>query len=288
MAITTAASRLGTSAFSNAAVIELRANASQTEIAQVISAIYRQLLGNDYLLQSERLTGLESLLTNRNITVQEFVRQLAKSDLYKSKFFSNNFHSRVTELNFKHLLGRAPYDESEISYHLDLYQNKGYDADIDSYIDSVEYQQNFDDNIVPYYRGFNTQTGQKTVGFTRIFQLYRGYANSDRAQIPGKSPRLAGELARNAASTVIAPGLSNNAFAYRASLKGQTPTSTFGGSKAFGNRRLYRIEVASVSQPGYPKVRRVNQAVILPYEELSNYFQQVQRRNGKIASVTPL
>jgi len=169
----------------------------------VIAAIYRQLLGNDYLLQSERLTGLESLLTNKNITVQEFVRQLAKSDLYKSKFFSNNFHSRVIELNYKHLLGRAPYDESEIVYHLDLYQTKGYNADIDSFIDSTEYQSNFGDNIVPYYRGFNNQLGQKTVGFTRIFQLYRGYATSDRSQIGGNSARLAGELATNSASTVI-------------------------------------------------------------------------------------
>jgi phycocyanin-associated rod linker protein len=288
MAITTAASRLGTSAFSNTAPIELRSNASQAEIAQVIAAIYRQVLGNDYLLQSERLQGLESLLTNRNITVQEFVRQLAKSELYKSKFFSNNFHSRVTELNFKHLLGRAPYDESEIVYHLDLYQTKGYNADIDSYIDSTEYQTNFGDNIVPYYRGFTNQLGQKTVGFTRIFQLYRGYATSDRSQIAGNSSRLAGELAKNSASTVIAPAGSNNGFAYRSSARGQTPSTTFQGSQAFGKGRLYRVEVASISQPGYPKVRRVNKAVIIPYEELSNYFQQVQRRNGKIASVTPL
>lgn len=288
MAITTAASRLGTSAFSNAAPIELRSNASQAEIAQVIAAIYRQVLGNDYLLQSERLKGLESLLSNKSITVQEFVRQLAKSDLYKSKFFSNNFHSRVTELNYKHLLGRAPYDESEIVYHLDLYQTKGYDADIDSYIDSTEYQTNFGDNVVPYYRGFTNQLGQKTVGFTRIFQLYRGYATSDRSQISGNYSRLASELAKNSASTVIAPAGSNNGFAYRSSVKGQTPSTTFQGSQAFGKGRLYRVEVASISQPGYPKVRRVNQAVIIPYEELSNYFQQVQRRNGKIASVTPL
>jgi phycocyanin-associated rod linker protein len=288
MAITTAASRLGTSAFSNTAPIELRSNASQAEIAQIIAAIYRQVLGNDYLLQSERLLGLESLLTNRNITVQEFVRQLAKSELYKSKFFYNNFHSRVTELNFKHLLGRAPYDESEIVYHLDVYQTQGYDADIDSYIDSSEYQSNFGDNIVPYYRGFTNQLGQKTVGFTRIFQLYRGYATSDRSQIAGNSSRLAGELAKNSASTVIAPAGSNNGFAYRSSARGQTPSTTFQGSQAFGTGRLYRVEVANISQPGYPKVRRVNKAVIIPYEELSNYFQQVQRRNGKIASVTPL
>ena len=53
---------------------------------------------------------------------------------------------------------------------------------------------NFGDNVVPYYRSFVYQAGQRSVGFTRIFQLYRGYATSDRAQSGGKQSRLAGEL----------------------------------------------------------------------------------------------
>ncbi len=288
MAITTAASRLGTSAFSDAAPVELRDNPSSADIAQVIAAIYRQILGNDYLLQAERLTAAESLLASGAITVQEFVRQLAKSELYKRKFFYNSFQTRTIELNYKHLLGRAPYDESEVIEHLDRYQNRGYDADIDSYIDSIEYQRSFGDHIVPYYRGFATQTGQKTVGFTRIFQLYRGYATSDRAQIAGTSSRLAGELGRNSASTVIAPAGFGNGFAYRPPLRGDTPSSTFGGSKAYGARQLYRVETTGISRLGYPRVRRVNQAVIVSYEELSSHLQRVQRQGGKIASITPL
>ncbi len=288
MAITTAASRLGTSAFSDFSPVELRINASSADIANVITAVYRQVLGNDYLMKSERLTAAESLLANGNITVQEFVRQVAKSELYKAKFLYPNFQSRVIELNYKHLLGRAPYDEAEIIYHLDLYQNQGYEADIDSYIDSEEYQANFGENIVPYYRGFATQSGQKTVGFTRMFQLYRGYANSDRSQLAGSSPRLAGDLGRNAASAVVGPSGGNNGFAYRASAKGGTPTSTFGSAQSPQSGRLYRVEVAAISQPGYPSVRRVNKAVIIPYEELSSHMQRVQRQGGKIASITPL
>jgi phycocyanin-associated rod linker protein len=289
MAITTAASRLGTSAFDGTAPIELRPQATKEEIAKAISAVYRQLLGNDYLMKSERLTTAESLLSDRKITVQEFVRQVAKSELYKSKFFYNNFQTRVIELNYKHLLGRAPYDESEVVYHLDLYQNKGYEADIDSYIDSSEYQANFGENIVPYYRGFNTQTGQKTVGFSRIFKLYRGYANSDRAQLQGNFSHLAEELARNSASPVVSPSGSNDGFAYLPSRKGVTPTTGFGGGAAYGKQgRLYRVEVAGGVGRGYPKVRRVNQAVIIPYEELSPYFQSVVKQGGKIASVTPV
>jgi phycocyanin-associated rod linker protein len=289
MAITTAASRLGTEPFSDQSPVELRPNASKEDIERVIAAVYRQVLGNNYILASDRLESAESILRDGKNTVQEFVRQVAKSELYKTKFFYDNFQTRVIELNYKHLLGRAPYDESEVVYHLDLYQNKGYEADIDSYIDSAEYQSNFGENIVPYYRGFNTQTGQKTVGFSRIFQLYRGYASSDTSQLKGKSSRLAAELGRNSASVVVPPSGASSGFSYVPSEKGVTPNSTFGGAGTFGKEgRLYRIEVAGVFGAGYPSTRRVNQAVVIPYEELSSYFQRVVKQGGKIASVKPL
>lgn len=296
MPITAAASRLGTSAFSStdAAPMELRQTATKEEIELVINAVYRQLLGNDYLMQFERLTSAESLLRDRKLTVQEFVRLVAKSELYKSKFFYNSFQTRIIELNYKHLLGRAPYDESEVIYHLDLYQEKGYEADIDSYIDSPEYQANFGDNIVPYYRDFETRgkgAGQRTVGFTRMFQLYRGYATSDSSQIAGKASRLAGELGRNSASTVVSPASSGSGgFAYRASAQGVTPGSTFGGviSTEGPGGRLYRVVVAGANLPRYPRVRRVNQEFVVRYEQLSDQMQKIQRMGGKIASITPL
>mgnify|MGYP002777007199 CR=1 FL=1 len=290
MPITTEASRLGTTAYSDVAPLELRPTSSREEVDAVIRAVYRQLLGNDYLMASERLTSAESLLQNRKITVQDFVRQVAKSELYKTKFFYGNFQTRLIELNCKHLLGRAPYDESEVIFHLDLYQTKGYDADIDSYIDSPEYYANFGENIVPFYRDFvTTGIGQRTVGFSRLFQLYRGYANSDRAQISGNLSRLAGELARNTATPIVAPSSgSGNGWAYRPSAKGTAINSGFGGSEIHGSGRLFRVEVAAVSQPGYPRVRRSNQVFIVPYEDLSNRMQQVLRVGGKIASVSPL
>ncbi|OUC15848.1 MAG: photosystem I reaction center subunit XII [Alkalinema sp. CACIAM 70d] len=289
MAITTAAGRLGTSAFSNAAPVELRPNATQADIEAVILAVYQQVLGNPHLLTSERLVLPESLLRDGKITVQEFVRQVAKSGLYKEKFFHNNFQSRTIELNFKHLLGRAPYSQAEITEHMDRYQSKGFDADIDSYIDSPEYQANFGENIVPYYRDLvTTGVGQRAVGLPRLLQLYRGYASSDRAQLTGGAPRLVKELARNTASTVVAPSGGAGGFAFLPAAKGDASVSAFGGSKAFGSGRLFRVEVAAISGPGYPKVRRVNKAVIIPYEELTPHMQRVQRQGGKIASITPL
>jgi len=288
VAITTSASRLGTTAFSEVAPVELRPDWSRDDAQAVICAVYRQVLGNDYIMRSERLTSAESLLCNGSITVREFVRAVAKSELYKNKFFYGNFQTRVIELNIKHLLGRAPYDESEVVYHLDLYENKGFEADIDSYIDSTEYTENFGDSIVPYYRGFASQPGQKTVGFTRMFQLYRGYANSDRSQIAGKTSRLAVELAQNGASAVVGPSGGSDGWAYRPSGQRNTPSKALGGSVAYGDvGKLYRVEIAAISKPGYPSVRRSSKAVIVPFEQLNNTLQQINRLGGKVASITP-
>jgi len=285
--ITTAASRLGTTAFNETRPIELRANWTSEEAKTVIKAVYRQVLGNDYLMESERLIGLESLLMNGKLTVREFVRAVAKSDLYKTKFLYPHFQTRVIELNFKHLLGRAPYDESEVIEHLDRYQNQGFDADIDSLIDSKEYDAYFGDAIVPYYRDLvTTGVGQRTVGFTRMFRLYRGYANSDRSQLAGTSSRLAADLARNSTSSIVAPSGGSEGWAYQASKLGTTPTRVFGRSSTGSTPRLYRIEVAGATLPRYPKVRRINREFIVPYEQLSNTLQQINKLGGKVASIT--
>ncbi len=286
MAITTAASRLGTSAFSDSSPVELRPNFSSADAQAVIRATYRQVLGNDYLMASERPISIESLLCNGKISVREFVRALAKSELYKHKFFYSNFQTRAIELNFKHLLGRAPYDESEVIEHLDRYQNAGFEADIDSYIDSDEYEASFGESIVPYYRGFSTQTGQKMAGFPRMFRLYRGYANSDRSQVAGTKSRLASELGRNDTSAIIPPSGSSDGFGYQPAAQGTMPNRTFGRSIPGDTARLYRIEVASISLPRYPQVRRSNKEFIVTYEQLSSTLQQIHKIGGKVASVT--
>ena len=126
MGITVAASRLGTIAFDEQPFFELRPQSTPEDAENIIRAAYRQVLGNDHLMNSERLLGAESLLSNGSLSVREFIRTIAKSELYKTKFLYSNFQSRTIELNFKHFLGRAPYDESEIIYHLDLYQNEGF------------------------------------------------------------------------------------------------------------------------------------------------------------------
>lgn len=282
-----AAGRLGISAFDASSKIELRPDWTEEDLQAVFRAAYRQVLGNDYVMKYERLTAAESQLRQGNITVRDFVRAIAKSELYKTKFLYPNSNNRFIELNYKHLLGRAPYEESEITYHLNLYDEKGYDAEIDSYIDSVEYEKNFGNNVVPYYRGFSVDPGVRTTGFTRMFRLYRGYATSDRGQIGGKAPRLAYELAQNRASTIIKPsGGSSATLSNIAVSKGATPKQALGGSYGESGR-IYRLEVTGIRQPGYPKVRRSNTAFLVPYEQMLPKMQQIHRMGGTIVSVTP-
>jgi phycocyanin-associated rod linker protein len=279
-----AAGRLGLSAFDETRV-ELRPDWSEDDLQAVFRAAYRQVLGNDYVMNSERLKYAESQLRQGSITVRDFVRAIAKSEVYKSKFFYPNSNQRFVELNFKHLLGRPPYDEAELGYHTGLCEEKGYDAEIDAIIDSIEYESNFGNNVIPFYRGFLVEPGVRTVGFTRMFRLYRGYANSDRSQVGGKSARLTRELGQNQASTILSPS-SNSSWSHGGIPKDAAPKKALGGSWGESGR-IYRVEVTGILQPGYPKVRRSSTAFLVPYEKLTEKYQEISRRGGKIVSVTP-
>ena len=182
-------------AFIDCQPIELVDRSSVTEKELVIQAAYKQVFGNAHLMESEKLPEVESQLSSGQITVMEFIRQLAKSERYRTLFFDGCTNVRAIELNFKHLLGRAPENYQEISQHILILANDGFEAEIDSYLDSDEYFHSFGTNIVPYYRGYQTQAGRNIAGFTHSFQLLRGASSSDKStkehttsQLLGKQP----------------------------------------------------------------------------------------------------
>lgn len=263
------AGRLGIKPFEELEPVELRQNWTQDDVQAVIAAAYRQVLGNDYLMQSERLVGPESLLSQGQISVRNFVRSIALSELYRQKFLYPNFHVRFIELNYKHLLGRSPYDQSEISYHLDLYNTQGYEAEINSYINSVEYDLGFGDNIVPYHRDFQLDhAGQRAIGFSRLMHLYSGYASSDRSQ--GKTqPKLTWEVARNLATPISAPTAN--------ALSGAT-----GGSRG----DVYQIRYLQAAAANATVVRKSTAVVMVAYDQLTSKLQQLSRAGRKVISVT--
>ena len=58
----TSARLLGFETITQLSPTELRANASEDDVQAVIWAAYRQVFGNDHVMQAERLTSAESLL----------------------------------------------------------------------------------------------------------------------------------------------------------------------------------------------------------------------------------
>ena len=95
------------------------------------------------------------------------------------------------------MLGRAPDGYQETVYHSHILDNQGYDADIDSYVDSDEYKEQFGDDTVPFYRGYQTQTGKNLLGYTNMFEMLPSASSSDQSLLSGNMSRLRGQLMRN-------------------------------------------------------------------------------------------
>jgi hypothetical protein len=148
--------RASTMAFSSIDAPETsvaRVDAALETKANVLTAAYRHVFGNAYLMEAERaelaIPESEFLLGKRD--VRELVRAMAKSAGYKKRFFEKSGPYRFVELNCKHLLGRGPTGQAEISFHVQKLINEGYEAEIDSYLDSPEYEERFGALDVPRF-----------------------------------------------------------------------------------------------------------------------------------------
>ena len=275
------AAYLGIERFSNTAAKENWANASENDKAALIRAVYRQVLGNQYVMASERLDGLESLFRNGNLSVREFVRQLAKSSLYRSRFFNNCNAYRFIELNFKHLLGRAPQNKAEMLHHFTLLQEHGYDAEIDSYLDSAEYQERFGEEGVPYLHGWNYSKGQQGLQFSYMLQLVRGTAASIKGDITKNQSRLNPSVHAEMPVPVVSPMAKGNVFR-KVATDGVTRQGVGSGEEG----RTFRVEITGFSN--YRLHKRSNRVRFIPFNKLLEYQQQIHREGGRIASITPV
>lgn len=268
--VITRASQLGVSLYEDSDRLELCPNSSTEDVNTIIRVIYRQILGNAYVMDSERLEIPESQLKRGEISVREFVRQVAKSQLYTSRFVDNCPRYRSIELNFKHLLGRAPENYAEMQAHSQILDEGGFEADIDSYIDSDEYQNNYGENIVPYYRGYKTQTGKSMVGFTHLFKILRGASSSDKNLTQGNYSRLNSSIINNQPSSFNLPSTSN-------SYGGVTDISKL-ISNAVGVRNIVPTQSVSTSSNGFNSVTSTYQT--------PNLTQKAREQEAKIQQLT--
>lgn len=243
--------------------VELRSKASKEELESAIQAVYKQVLGNHHVMESQRLESAESLLSNGDITIRGFVRSVAKSDLYRSLFFEASSAYTFIEKNFQNLLGRAPEDQSEVSAHTAIYATQGYEGEIDSYLDSNEYCQNFGENTVPYLRGQNTESGMKNVRYNRTLVLAGGNASNKS----GAKSKLTGDLASNLSTKIRSP-------------KGV-------GLGKTGRSGRFRIVVLGANTGG-DRTPRSSATYEIGYNQLQNKIRTIQRSGGKIISVDPI
>lgn len=248
------------------APVELWENGSLAEAQSAIRAVYRQVLGNAHVMESERLVSAESKLCDRSISVRGFVEAVAKSEFYRSRFFETCSAYRFVELNFKHLLGRAPVDQTEVAEHIRILNEQGYDAEINSYLDSQEYFDSFGENIVPYYRGMNSIVGQKQVSYNRMYSLFRGPGETDSAV---KTSKLVYEIAANSTNK-IAPPISVGRL----------------GSYADATEKTFKIVVKGVKFSGPSRVS--TKEYIVPGSKMTPQIQRINRTSGTIVSITEI
>lgn len=284
------ASRLGVALNEETPPLEMKPGCSEEEAQIIISAVYRQILGNAYVMESERAIVPESKFKQGELSVREFIRAVAKSDLYRSRFFDTCPRYRFIELNFKHFLGRAPDGLEEMRAHSTILDTSGFYAEIDSYLDSDEYQSAYGENIVPYYRGYKTQPGKNMVGFTHLFALTRGPSSSDfKGSLSGKAPVLNKYAIQEIPLAVIPPsgGGSGDGWSFQDPAMGARTRLGVGSGE---EGKIFRIEVTGYSSPGQvnrvSRFRRSNKVYLVPYEKLSQEYQRIHKQGGKIASIT--
>lgn len=239
---------------------ELWPTSSSEDIQSVIRAVYKQVLGNPHVMDSERLVTAESQLADGSMSVREFVRAVAKSDFYKARHFECCGPYRTVEVNFQHILGRAPESQAELSAHVCRCQEDGFDADIDSYVDSEEYQQAFGENVVPYSRNVS-QVGLKQVVYNRNFAVDRGPAQVSSAVT---ASQLVYAVATNSANKITTA----------ASAPGSVTEKRF----------KIKTTAAKFDQP-----RRVSfNEYIVSAKKMTPQIQRIQRSGAKIVSITEI
>ena len=288
------AALLGVERFSqeSEAPLELIPGDDDSRKEMIIRATYKQVLGNAYVMDSERQLVAESQFKLGEISVRELVRRVAKSDLYRERFFDSCPRYRYIELAFRHLLGRAPVDFAEMRVHAERLDSHGYEADIDSFLDSSDYQDTFGEWTVPYQRGWKTESCQTMQEFTWSFQLLRGNSSSSlKGDLSGITSKLGGAAYQNRPIPVVPPSsLEAQGWSFRPSKNLQDAASRHGFG-AGDEGKTFRVEVTGYSANTIRRVSRYtrsNRVYFVPFNKLSEQFIRIHAEGGKISSVTPV
>lgn len=142
---------LSTSRFAGSSSKGVSTKFSEVSTQATIRAAYLQVFGRE-LYDGQQLKVAEIKLENGEITMREFIRQLAKSDVFRKMYWTSLYVVKAIEYIHRRLLGRPTYGRQEINAYFDLAAKKGFYAVVDAMIDSLEYNQAFGEDTVPYER----------------------------------------------------------------------------------------------------------------------------------------
>lgn len=133
---------------------KLTSTSDKVAVKALIASAYRQVFERDldpFIVKAE-FTALESKLSNREITVKEFIEGLGCSDLYIKEFYAPYPNTKVIEMGTKHFLGRAPLNQQEIRHYNQILAVQGIRAFVRAMVGSIEYLETFGEDVVPYRR----------------------------------------------------------------------------------------------------------------------------------------
>jgi phycobilisome core-membrane linker protein len=116
-----------------------------------IQKAYRQIFGRDIYPEQRNMTA-EIKLKGGEITVREFVRQVAKSRSFRQLYWETLYVTKAIEVIHRRLLGRPTNGRQEMNRYYDVCARKGFYALIDELIDCTEYRQAFGEETLPYER----------------------------------------------------------------------------------------------------------------------------------------
>lgn len=131
---------------------------AESSTQAIIGAAYRQVFGRE-LYEGQRLKVAEIRLENGDITMREFIREIAKSEVFRKMYWTSLYVCKAIEYIHRRLLGRPTYGRPEMNSYFDLCSKKGFYALVDALIDSKEYEEAFGEDTVPYER-YLTPGGQ--------------------------------------------------------------------------------------------------------------------------------
>jgi len=125
---------------------------SSTDMDVLITAAYRQIFNEQQMTVSSRQKSLESQLRAGQITVRDFIRGLAISDVFRTRNYDTNNNYRFVQMCLQRILGREVYCDREKLAWSTVLATKGLKGFIDDLLNTEEYISNFGDNTVPFQR----------------------------------------------------------------------------------------------------------------------------------------